>query len=287
MNEFKKSTLRLLPFFLSVPAMLWQLLFLCIPLLIIIYYSISPAAASSFSLQCYAKLFHMPFAYILCRSLLLASATATITLLFCYPVVYYLVFHLRSISRYVVLCIMVPFWTNFLMLAYSWFFLLERNGLINTLLLKIGIISTPLSLVYNFGAVLIVMVYCYIPFMVMPLYTSLEKLDKRLLEASADLGATPWQSFMQITLPLSMPGIMTGFMLVFVPAFGEFAIPILLGGSRFFVVGSLISYYFSVARNNCLGAACTILAALFLLTVVLSIQKLGQLYVWIRKGRML
>jgi len=277
MQAIKKSFTRQLPFFLSVPTFIWQSLFLYMPLLIIFYFSIVDAQGF-FTLSAYRALLDVPFFKILLRSFFLALFTATSTLVLAYPVVYYLVFHLRNLSRYLLVLLMIPFWVNFLMLAYSWFFLLEHNGLINRLLLWLGVIHSPLTLVYNVGAIVVVMVYCYLPFMIMPLYNSLEKLDQRLLEASADLGANAWQTFTRVTLPLSAPGIKTGFLLVFVPAFGEFAIPTLLGGSKFLVVGSLISYYFFVARNNSLGAAFTVCAGLFLLLSVLLLQKGSSIY---------
>ncbi len=282
-NRLKESFKQHLSFFFSVPALLWQVLFLCVPLLIIVCYSCVDKSGQFLTLVNYKSILHVPFLYILLRSLFLATATATITLLCAYPVVYYLVFHVRPLSRYFITCMMLPFGVNFLMLTYSWFFLLERNGLINTVLSGIGFINTPIQFLYSQGAVLLVMVYCYIPFMIIPLYMSLEKLDQRLIDASADLGANAWQTFMRVTLPLSLPGIKTGFLLVFVPAFGEFAIPTLLGGSKFLVIGSLISYYFFVARNNSFGAACTVASALCLLLVVLLIQNCTRIYVFIKK----
>lgn len=286
MNRFKKLVYAELPFFFSIPALLWQIFFLYIPLLIIFYYGIN-GSVSYFAptLIYYKQLFYWPFVRIIVRSILLASATAIIALLIAYPVVYYIVFHARRIKRQLIALIMIPFWINVLVLAYSWFFLLERNGLINTFLIKLGIITEPLHFLYTISATLTVMVYCYLPFMIMSLYASLEKLDERLLEASADLGANTWQTFFRITVPLSVPGIKTGLLLVFVPAFGEFALPTLLGGSKFLVVGSLISYYFFVARNNGLGAAFTIVAGIVLFTFILVIQKIITFYARFRKVR--
>jgi ABC-type spermidine/putrescine transport system permease subunit I len=146
---------------------------------------------------------------------------------------------------------------------------LDNNGLINTFLLRAGIIQEPLHLVNNMRAIFVVMVYYYLPFMMMPLYSILEKIQHELLEASMDLGATHWQTFKRITIPLSMSGIKTGVFLVFVPAFGEFAIPSIIGGGQQMFVGSLISHYFLVARDNQLGAAFTILSGFILLICAL------------------
>jgi len=153
--------------------------------------------------------------------------------------------------------------------VYAWFFMLEYNGVINTALRWVGI--GPLATTNSFFSVILVMVYCYLPFMIMSLYIVLERLDERLLEASSDLGATPWQTFMRVTLPLSLPGIRTGLLLVLIPAFGEFTIPSLVGGSRHLFVGSLISYYTLVARDAGVSAAFTGLSGLVLLLVVVLV----------------
>lgn len=161
--------------------------------------------------------------------------------------------------------------------VYSWFFVLEHNGLLNTILLKLGIIQQPLHLLNNTFAIYLVMVYCYLPFMIMPLYSALEKIDRRVFEAAADLGATQWQTFIRVTVPLSMAGIRTGFFLVFVPSFGELVVPILLGGGKQLFVGPLITQYFLSARNPALGAAFTCISCIMLLIAV------GLLYLFFKK----
>jgi spermidine/putrescine transport system permease protein len=178
----------------------------------------------------------------------------------------------------------LPFWVNFLVQVYAWYFLLEYKGLINNFLLKLGIINEPLILASSLFAVFLVMVYCYLPFMIMPLYSMLEKIDPRLLEASSDLGATSWQTFYRITLPLSSPGIKTGFLLVLIPAFGEFVIPSLLGGSKYMLVGTLISYFFLVARNNAYGSAFTCLSGLALVGTLVFFYAISRL--WFLRNRM-
>lgn len=142
------------------------------------------------------------------------------------------------------------------------------------MLLNLGLISTPLMLSNNALAIFVVMLYCYLPFMIMPLYSSLEKIDPNLLEASADLGAAPWQTFWRITAPLSLPGVRTGILLVLVPTFGEFAIPALIGGSKSLYVGSLISYFYLVARDNSLGSAFTVFSGFALLIVAILVMYL-------------
>lgn len=258
-----------LSFLFSLPAVLWQLLFMIAPVIIIIYFSIAdPSSWWPFTLKYYMQHMRWTTVKIIGRSLFFALTTATTCLLLAYPVSYYLAFRVRRLRGFLLFLLTLPFWVNFLVQVYAWYFLLEYKGLINIVLLKLGIIQEPLLMVNSLFAIYIVMVYCYLPFMIMPLYSTLEKIDSRLLEASADLGATPWQTFRRITIPLSLPGIKTGFLLVLIPSFGEFVIPSLVGGSKNMFVGSLVSYYFLVARNNPAGAAFTCLSGLTLITII-------------------
>lgn len=165
----------------------------------------------------------------------------------------------------------LPFWTNLIVLVYSWFFLLEREGLVNAFLIKLGIISQPIQFAYTHGSVVLLMTYCYLPFMIMPIYTVLHKLNIRLLEASYDLGATYFQTFLRVILPLSLSGIRTGIILVLVPAFGEFIVPSLMGGAKQLTVGSLISYYFIISQDYVLGSAFTIFSGFILMCVTVVI----------------
>lgn len=267
MNQLKKTLFNELPFLAAVPAMVWQLLFFGIPLLIILCASF--IHNNGFTFNNYIALFDFSYVKIIARSLFLALSNALICLLCAYPVAYFLAAHVKRFKNMLLFLLVLPFWTNFLVQVYAWFFLLEKNGLINALLLKIGIINTPLDISNSLFAVFIVMMYCYMPFMILPIYSTIEKLNLQLLEASADLGATPWQTFLRITLPLSMPGIKNGILLVLIPSFGEFVIPSLFGGGKHLMVGSLISYYFLVVNNSAIGAAFTLLSGLVLLGVIL------------------
>lgn len=279
MKRIRTLFLQELPFFTAMPAILWQLLFLLIPLGIIFFYSfhISIADYTGYltpSLASYKALLQPVYLAIVVRSGFFAFLTALSALLLAYPVAYFLAMRVRRWKNFFLFLLTLPFWTNFLVQIYAWYFIIEPDGLINTILKKMGIITEPIMLANSLGAVFLVMLYCYLPFMIMPLYTALEKIDKRLLEASADLGARPWQTFAQITLPLSYQGIKTGFLLVLVPAFGEFAIPELIGGSKYMFVGSLISYYFLVARNTFLGAAFTVSCGLLLFLFIYLMRRL-------------
>lgn len=276
-KAFKKTFSEETSFFMSLPAVVWQGFFFFVPLAIVVAFSFSHFSEinvwQGFTLENYRKLFALTFFRIMLRSLFLALSVATASLLVAYPVAYFLARKVRRWKNVLLYLLLVPFWTNFLIQIYAWFFLLERNGVINTLLSKMGLIHEPLQLAHNMGAIFLVMFYCFFPFMLMPLYTALEKIDGRVLEASFDLGANHWRTFWFITLPLSMGAVRNGFFLVFVPAFGEFVIPAVLGGAKYMFVGTLISHYVLNVRNVAIGAAFTCLSSCILLA--------GTLVVWL------
>lgn len=271
-NQFRPASQ--IPFFMSMPALLWQMLFLYIPLISIFVISFLRSDAGSFflSLDNYVALFQSNYFKIIMRSALLASVTASICLVCAYPVVYFLVFRLERSRNILLFFLILPFWTSLLVQAYAWFYVLEKFGMINTILLNLGLIASPIHLLNTQWATYLVMVYCYLPYMILPLFTTLEKLDRRLIEASLDLGANPLQTLLRVTLPLSLPGIKTGFFLVFVPSFGEFVIPTLMGGGKRFYIGSLIEHFFLVSRDVYSGAAFTCLAGAVLISMTLLIR---------------
>ena len=274
MRRLRASVLQELSFFFTVPALVWQLFFLFIPLIIVLFYSIIQLPEGTLTLAHYRDLIDPVYFQVIFRSLVLAIVSSAACLVIGYPLAYYLALSIKRGKNFLLFLVTLPFWTSFLILIYSWYFLLEQHGIINSMLLRIGLISTPLMLSNNVVAIFVVMLYCYLPFMIMPLYSSLEKIDHNLLEASADLGATPWQTFWRVTVPLSLPGVRTGILLVLVPTFGEFAIPALIGGSKSLFVGSLISYFYLVARDNSLGSAFTVLSGAALLVVALAVMYL-------------
>ena len=152
----------------------------------------------------------------------------------------------------------IPFWTNFLIRTYAWMVILRSNGLINAVLSSLGLIDQPLSLLFTPGAVLLGLVYGFLPFMILPIYAAIDRLEPSLLEASSDLGARPWQTFWRVTLPLTAPGIAAGVLLVFVPALGMFVIPDLMGGAKVSLIGNLIQNQFLGARNWQFGSAASV-----------------------------
>ena len=254
-------------FFKSVPALLWQFLFFYIPLVFVVLISFTSESALVTLLN-YADLFQKAYGYILIRSFLVAFFTAFFCFLVGYPLAYFIALKKREWKNIFLFFLMLPFWTNLLVLTYAWFFILDKDGLLNTLLLKIGIIGEPLSLINNFFAIMLIMFYCYLPFMIMPLFSVLEKFDVSCIEASKDLGANSWQTFWHVIFPITLPGIKAGFLLVFVPAFGEFVIPLLVGGDKYMFVGSLISHYFLIGQNKFMGAAFTVLSSIILFVFI-------------------
>ena len=215
------------------------------------------------------------------RSLWMALMTTAITLAIGYPVAYTLA--LRAPRRWkdlLVGLVVVPFWTSFLIRTYAWMFLLRTEGLVNRLLLGAGLADRPLEILYTELAVMIGLVYGELPFMILPLYASLEKLDRTLLEAAADLGAGRVAAFLRVTVPLTAPGIAAGVVLVFIPSLGQFVVSDLLGGARSMLLGNLIQNQFAVARNHPFGAALAfeLMAAvlLLLLAYALYMKRKGE-----------
>jgi spermidine/putrescine transport system permease protein len=287
MKQIKTVIVRELPFFLSVPALVWQALFYYMPLLFVFILSFKQLVddATVWSLYNYRQLLVHSSLHIIMRSLTIAFVTAVITLCTGYPIAYYLARKADRIKNLLLYFLVLPFWTNMLIQVYAWFAVLERNGILNNLLMQLGIINEPLSLLYTEGAIYLVMLYYYVPFMVIPIYTALEKMPQEYLEASRDLGATRWQTFVHVTLPFSMSGVLTGFFLVFIPAFGEFVIPQLMGGGKYMYVGSLISYYYLTTQNNQLGAAFMCLSSIVLIVASLLIYKICTYVTWCKGGK--
>lgn len=274
-------------FFWGIIALVWQAIFFYIPLSFLVAASFvafsSVSESSYFTLTHYAQLFQPIYGIIFFRSLALACSTVIITLLIAYPVAYYVAIKVTRWKEVFFALLMLPFWTNFLLLVYAWYFLLENDGLINSFLLNWGIIRQPIYLMNSTFAVYIGMIYCYLPFMLLPLYSTLENFNVKLLEASSDLGATYFQTFKRIVLPLTWPGIRTGAILVFVPAFGEFVVPALLGGDKNMYVGSVITHYFLTIRNASLGSAFTCLSVGILFGLFFLFMGIGRLVVQRRR----
>jgi len=212
--------------------------------------------ASGKFLAQYARSLHPIYMQIFWRSIWMAVVTTGLCLLISYPVAYYIAVVAPARRRSLLLgLVVVPFWTSFLIRTYAWMFILRTEGLINRFLVGSGLTSGPIELLYNDFSVLLGLVYGELPFMILPLYASLEKLDLSLLEAAADLGAPARSAFWRVTVPQTMPGIVAGIILVFVPSLGQFIVSDLLGGAKTILAGNLIQNQFAVARNKPFGSA--------------------------------
>lgn len=250
------------------PSLAWFIVFLLIPLGIVLIFSILHKGSYGqilfqFDPANYRRAFEPIYLKILLRSLFLAGYTTTLCLLFSYPLAYYMARSSTNMKRILLALVIIPFWTNFVIRIYSLKLVLGENGVINRFLLEFHLISTPVQLIDNSLGVGIGMIYNYLPFMVLPLFVALEKLDFTLMDAAYDLGASKAQTAMRVLFPLSLPGVVTGSLFVFIPAFGEFVIPDLLGGSQSMYVGTLITETFLKSRDWPFGSALSSFLVLF------------------------
>jgi spermidine/putrescine transport system permease protein len=229
----------------------------------------------------YVQSAHPIYVHVALRSLWLALATTVICLLIGYPVAYYIALAAPANRKNLLLALaVIPLWTSFLIRISAWRLILQDQGVLNSLLMGLHLIEHPLRLMDTPLAVMIGLVYGELPFMILPLYASLEKLDRTLLEAAADLGATGAATFRRVTLPLSLPGVAAGCVLVFIPGIGQFIVSDLLGGSRTMLIGNLIQNQFTSGRDKPLGAA----VALELTACVLAMLLAYAAWAW-RRGQ--
>ncbi|MDP2697082.1 ABC transporter permease subunit [Thalassospira sp.] len=208
------------------------------------------------------------------NSIRIAAISTVITLLIGYPMAYYIARSSGTVRSVLLMLVILPFWTSFLIRVYAWIGILDREGLINAALLGLGIISEPLIMRQTEFAVYIGIVYTYLPFMILPLYSTLEKMDGSLVEAALDLGCRPWKAFARVTLPLSLPGILAGSLLVFIPAVGEFVIPELLGGPNTLMIGRTLWDEFFANRDWPIASSVAIAMLLFLVVPIMWFQNL-------------
>lgn len=265
---------------LTAPTIAWLTLFLLVPLALIVVVSFASRGSYgdivyAFSPDNYLRLLDAQYLRILLDSLWIALATTVLCILLGYPLAYYIARALPRRRSLLLFFILVPFWTNFLIRIYAWMIILRGEGVLSGVLDALGLMQGPGEWLfqqvqlYTPGAVLIGMVYEFVPFMILPLYTSLEKMDPALLEAAADLGARPFRAFWRVTLPLSLPGMIAGSILVFIPAMGMFVVPDLMGGAKTVLVGNLIRNQFFTARDWPFGSAASML--LMALTLVVTL----------------
>lgn len=266
--------------FLAPASLTMGVLFLA-PLAIIFVYSwlsrgVYGGVAAEATLENYQRLFDPLYAVILLRTFAMAAVATLGCLILGFPLALFISRAGARKNLYLQLVIL-PFWTSFLVRTYAWMFLLRDTGLINSALQSAGLIRAPLPLLYNNGAVFLGLVYGYLPFVVLPLYATLERLDKNLLEAAADLGAKPWTTLTRVVVPLCAPGFRAAALLVFIPCLGAYLTPDLLGGSKTVMVGNVIQNQFTTARDWPFGSAVSLLLmAVVMVLLLLLIRRNGE-----------
>lgn len=251
-----------------------------LPLLIVCAYSVLTRGTYGgvvlpVSLGSFERVFDTLYLAVLWRSIWIATAATSLCFLLGFPLALFIARAGPHKTIFLNL-VMLPFWTSFLIRTYAWMFLLRDTGLINSLLLGSHLLRAPLPLLFNTGAVILGLVYGYLPYIVLPLYAALEKLDPALLEAAADLGARPAVAIWRIALPLSKPGIVAGALLVFVPCLGAYLTPDLMGGGKTVMIGTLIQNQFTTSRDWPFGAALSLVLMAFALLVMKAIRRTGE-----------
>lgn len=264
---------------LTAPALLWLLFFFLIPYLIVVIYSfLTPDIYDvkfELSMASYAQIFDGVFIRSFFLSFRLAFFTTVLCLLLGYPVAYFIARSKEKVKNTLLVLIIIPFWTNLIIRIFSWRVFLSYNGVLNDLLMRSGVISTPLEIMRTDFAVILVMVYVYLPYMILPLYSVIEKIDFTLLHAAMDLGANEVKAFFKVTLPLSGGGIFAGSILVFIPALGAYLIPQLVGNQRSLYIGQIITYKIKNIPRNWPMASALSLILLLLVTIMLILLYMG------------
>ena len=257
----------------AYPYIVWSSLFIVIPLLIVLFFSftLNTDEGYKFSLDNYSRLLNPQYGLIFYRSIKLAGLSTLACLVIGYPVAYIISKISTEKRNLVIMLFIVPMWMNFLLRTYAWLPILGKNGLVNNFLANFGI--GPIPFLYNDGAVLLGMIYNFLPFMVLPIYTVLTKMDQNLVDAAKDLGADNGQIFSKVIFPLSLPGVMSGITMVFMPAVSTFVISSLLGGGQYMLLGNLIEQQFTTMGNWNFGSAISILMMVVLLISMALMNK--------------
>ena len=269
----------------AVPYEVWMAIFVVAPIVIIVVYAFSSADGGGFSLENFVNMGEYTDVFL--RSFKLALIATAVCLLIGYPVSYWMSREGKSFQRTAMVLIMLPMWMNFLLRTYSWMTILENNGLLNQLFQKIGLIALYnrvtgadvelFQMINTQGAVVLGMVYNYLPFMILPIYSVIIKLDRSLIEAARDLGANSVMVFRKVILPLSLPGVLSGITMVFVPSVSTFAISRMLGGGTELLLGDLIERQFlGGAYNPQLGAAISLVMMVIMLVCMIVMNRFGE-----------
>lgn len=261
---------------LALPYIIWAVIMLLLPMGLIALYSITKQGndiiSFSFTLEHFQKFFTDPdFLLILWRSIVIAFKTTMICLLLGYPIAFFISRSGEKMQNILVLAVTIPMWINMLVRTYAWIGILSEGGIMSQLLGFLGMKNT--ELLYTEGAVLLGMVYNFLPFMILQINTSLSKMDKSLLEAASDLGANKVQTFLRVILPLSLPGVINGINLVFLPAVSSFFIPKLLGGGQYFLIGNFIENQFITVGEWNFGSAISMIMAVLMMLMMMLVRK--------------
>lgn len=257
---------------MAIPMVIWGVFFILLPLALVLYNAFWDSSTGKLSLQAFHQVFSSGGVYlrVLGNSMLIALQSTLLCLLLGYPLA--LILSRKASTGFMIMLFILPMWMNLLLRTYSWLSILGKNGLLNQLLAWLGL--PTLNLLNTRAAVMLGMVYNFLPFMVLPIYNSLKKIDTSLIEASADLGASHFQTFCRVIFPLSIPGIYSGISMVFLPAVTTFVIPSLLGGGKVDMIGNIIESQFLRTNNWAFGSA----LSLILMVLILLFMKLSSKY---------
>jgi spermidine/putrescine transport system permease protein len=280
MQQANRQTRGILTILLS-PAIFWLILFFVLPLLIVFIVSFSKRSLLgvveyNFNIENYIRVFTTPiYLTILWRSLWLAIINTILSLLLAYPFAFFIARQTPKWQTLLIFLVMVPFWTNFLIRTYALIFILRDTGLINNMLIAFGVIDQPLTIMFTQGAVILGLLYGYLPFAVLPLYASIEQLDFSYVQAAQDLGANSFYVFVRIILPLTMPGVVAAAIITFIPTLGAYVTPDLMGGGNTFLIGNLLQQQFMTVRDWPFGSA---------LGFILMLMVLAATMIYFRSG---
>ncbi|WP_319637437.1 ABC transporter permease [Pacificispira spongiicola] len=264
-------------FTLMSPTLIYALLLLAIPIGVIITFSFWTQHYLDFdttlTLKNYAIIWEKPiYQTLLFRSLIVAGTVTLVTVVLAYPIAYFVAFRVQDHKAIWIFLITIPFWTSYLLRIFAWKLVLGYDGLINSTLINLGLIDEPLSFIlYNMNAVIVTLSHAWLPFAILPIYVSLEKIDRSLLEAATDLGDKPLMRFLRVTLPLSLPGVIAATLVVFIPTVGDYVTPKLVGGKDGVMIANFIQIQFGKANNWPLGAALAITAMVCVTAVAVSV----------------
>lgn len=263
----------------AIPYMIWMIIFIVVPLILVLYYAFTIGdsqnfATFNFSIENFKRFFTPTYVKVLVRSVNLALISTVICLILGYPIAYIISKEKAKTRNTLILMLVIPMWMNFLLRTYAWLTLLGNNGIINTIIVKLGF--QPLNLLYNNTSVLLGMIYNFLPFMVLPIFSVLVKIDGKLIEASEDLGADKFTTFTRVIFPLSLPGVVTGISMVFIPAVSTFVISSLLGGNKTNLIGNLIEQQFRYTGDWHFGSTMSFILMIFILIVMAASSKFDK-----------